>query len=65
MAGTSTEDVSEFLEDNGVYVISCEYATTSTEHWDERPSFHIEMVYSNKKIIMQESFWDLGVKMRN
>ena len=38
----------------------------SEGHWDERPeSFHIEVDYASKDIIMQDSFWNKGVKVRN
>ena len=52
------------LKENGAKVFMC--ASLSEGHWDERPaSFHVEVDYTSKDIIMQHSFWNKGLKVRN
>jgi hypothetical protein len=42
-----------------------ELVDSGMEHWDDRPaSFHVEIDYSKKDDVMRDSFWDLGVKVR-
>ena len=56
-----TDDACDYLKENSVKVLfMC--ASLSEGHWDERPaSFHVEVNYASKDIIMQGSFW----KVRN
>jgi hypothetical protein len=62
--GTIANDVREFLTDNGIEVMSCE--PVGDGNWDLRPAaFHIEINYDKKDLVMHESFWDVGVRVRN
>ena len=52
--------VSDYQKENGVKVFMC--ASLS----EGRPaSFHVDVDYASKDIIMQDSFWTKGVKVRN
>jgi hypothetical protein len=64
--GTTVNDVSDFLKENDIEVFMCDPLGQGRPGWDERPSaFHVEVDYAKKDTVMQESFWDLGVKVRN
>jgi hypothetical protein len=65
--GTSSMDVSSYLKDNNIDVIQC---VRTTDEWNEdsgnKPvSFHIEVPYDVKDKVMDEGFWDQGVRIRN
>jgi hypothetical protein len=61
---TTANDMRDFFKDNDVEVFTCD--PLGDGHWDERPaSFHVEVDYTRKDLIMDESFWDVGVKVRN
>jgi hypothetical protein len=63
--GTSANDVKQYLNDREVDVLTCDPVESGAEHWDERPSsFHVEIDYTKKDEIMKDTFWDLGVKVR-
>jgi hypothetical protein len=62
--GVTTNDVCDYLKENNIEVVNCEFLCE--RRWDERPAaFHVEVEYMNKETIMLESFWDMGVKVRN
>lgn len=63
--GTSDNEVRKYLNDRAVEVMTCELVDSGVEHWDERPSsFHVEIDYAKKDEVMKDTFWDLGVKVR-
>ena len=63
--GTSDNEVRKYLNDRAVEVMTCELVDSGVEHWDERPSsFHVEIDYAKKNEVMKDTFWDLGVKVR-
>jgi hypothetical protein len=62
--GTTKDDIYDYFKENNVEVFLCEMLREGA--WDERPSsFHLEIDYEKKDIVMQESFWSVGVKVRN
>lgn len=61
----SADEVRKYLNDHDVEVMACDLVDSGVEHWDDRPaSFHVEIDYAKKDNVMQDSFWDLGVKVR-
>ena len=63
-SSTVSNDIREYLETSGIDVFSCE--PVSDGHWDERrAAFHVEVDYEKKNAVMMESFWDVGVRVRN
>jgi hypothetical protein len=62
--GTTVDDVSAFLSEGNVEVMFIE--PVGYGQWDDRPAaFHVEVDYGKKDVVMDESFWDCGVKVRN
>ena len=63
-SSTISYDIREYLETSGIDVFSCE--PVGDGHWDERPAaFHVEVDYEKKDAVIMESFWDVGVRVRN
>ena len=63
--GTSDNKVRKYLIDRAVEVMTCELEDSGVEHWDERPSsFHVEIDFPKKDEVMKDTFWDLGVEVR-
>jgi hypothetical protein len=62
--GMSALDVRDYLIECGAEVFDC----IAINEWaeDNRPaSFHVEVDYDSKEKVMNEQFWNRGVKVRN
>ena len=63
--GTSDNEVRKYLNDRAVEMMTCELVDSNVEHWDEKPSsFHVEIDFAKKNEVMKDTFWDLGVEVR-
>ena len=61
---TSVEQVNEYLHVNGVESVACE-TLSKYDDWNRNSiALHVEVSYEDKDKVMNPSFWDKGVRIR-